>query len=163
MDLTAVLRLLIWISPLVTCIALLTIVLRSGGRRRAGALENSDIAKAKLFVSLSAAAGVLAFAIVLAVVASDREGSEIVVPVGLFAAILCVPLILWGTKWRRRATDVTALISLAMVIPFISLWPVVVSLAAMLAVAGALLKSSGTAVEVLGARTSRSYRSPNPG
>ena len=144
---TTVLGLLIWISPLVICIALLTNLHRFGGGRRAGALETSEIARAKLIVRISAATGVLAFASVLALVLSDRDGPEILVPVGLFAGILCVPVVLWGTQLRRRATNVTALISLAMAIPFISFWPLVVTLSAMLAVAGALLKSSGTVAD----------------
>ena len=141
MDLTTAAGLLAMVSPLLISSGLLVIVLRSRGGLTDHARATPEISKARVLVNISAATGALAFTLVLALVVADRAGSEILAPVGVFAGILSIPSLLWQTKWRQRATDVTGLASAVMVIPFMSFWPIVVSLVGLLLVAGSLLRS----------------------
>lgn len=142
MDLTTTLGLFTVISPLLVSCGLVLIVFRSDRGSAAGERGASAITKARLFVIICAVFGLSALASVVGLFAAGLAESKIIVPVGLFAAILCSPWILWRTKWRQRAIDLSGLLSLVMVVPFMSFWPVVVSLAGLLLVARALLRSS---------------------
>lgn len=139
MDLTAASVFLTMFSPLLAFAVLLVLVLRSKGQSECASAR--DISKARVLVNISAGCGALALFFVLALFLTDKAGTEVLPPVATFAGILCIPRLLWVTKWRQRATDITTVISFAMVVPFISFWPLVISLASLLLVAGSLLRA----------------------
>jgi len=131
---------LLMVAPPLVCLALLIPIFRSGGISGEGMTPASRISKAQLLVSVSAAAGLLMVALVSRLFVLNRLEPTTMASFAIFSSVLCVPRMFWFTRWRATATDLTAVISAAMVLPFISFWPLVLSLAGILGVAASLLR-----------------------
>jgi hypothetical protein len=62
------------------------------------------------------------------------------------ATILCIPRVLWSTRWRQQAIQLSAYLVGVSVVVFMSVWPVVASVFALLLGANSLLQRSRTKI-----------------
>lgn len=94
----------------------------------------NDIGRARIELIIVAALAAFFVGFVATKVVVDNVRPIILIPVLLVAAILCLPMCLWRTRWRRRATEATAIVSVLLIIPsFVFFGPLFIFPSALLA------------------------------
>lgn len=103
------------------------------------AIENARV----LLTLVVLLAGVLA-GFTATKVGEDDISVIVLFPILLIVAILCFPALLWATKWRRRVTEASAIVSVILIIPsFVIFGPIfILPSALLLGSAAALLRKA---------------------